>query len=96
MGKIANDLANVVFITDDNPRTEDAKIIRDEIMVGCPNAFNIGGRKIAIEKAIDFLQPKDILILAGKGHEKYTIIGKEILPFDEFEIVREYLKNNNL
>ena len=96
MGKIANDLADVVFITDDNPRTEDAKIIRDEIMVGCPNAFNIGDRKIAIEKAIDFLQPKDILILAGKGHEKYTIIGKEILPFDEFEIVREYLKNNNL
>lgn len=96
MGKIANDLADVIFITDDNPRTEDAKIIRDEIMVGCPNAFNIGGRKIAIEKAINFLQPKDILILAGKGHEKYTIIGKEILPFDEFEIVREYLKIKNI
>ena len=94
MGKIANDLADVVFITDDNVRTENPKTIRDEIMVGCPNAFNIGDRKIAIQKAIDFLQPKDILILAGKGHEKYTIIGKEILPFDEFEIVREYLKNN--
>lgn len=95
MGKIANDLADVIFITDDNPRTEDAKIIRDEIMVGCPNAFNIGGRKIAIQKAIDFLQPKDILILAGKGHEKYTIIGKEILPFDEFEIVKNYLKQKD-
>lgn len=95
MGKIANDLADVVFITDDNPRTEDAKIIRDEIMAGCPNAFNIGGRKIAIQKAIDFLQPKDILILAGKGHEKYTIIGKEILPFDEFEIVKNYLKQKD-
>lgn len=94
MGKIANDLADVVFITDDNVRTENPKTIRDEIMAGCPNAFNIGDRKIAIQKAIDFLQPKDILILAGKGHEKYTIIGKEILPFDEFEIVREYLKNN--
>lgn len=94
MGKIANDLADVVFVTDDNVRTENPKTIRDEIMAGCPNAFNIGDRKIAIQKAIDFLQPKDILILAGKGHEKYTIIGKEILPFDEFEIVREYLKNN--
>lgn len=95
MGKIANDLADVVFITDDNVRTENPKTIRDEIMVGCPNAFNIGDRKIAIQKAIDFLQPKDILILAGKGHEKYTIIGKEILPFDEFEIVKNYLKQKD-
>ena len=54
MGKIANDLADVVFITDDNVRTEDPKTIRDEIMAGCPNAFNIGDRKIAIQKAIDF------------------------------------------
>lgn len=92
MGKIANDLADIVFVSDDNPRTEDATVIRSEIMVGCPNAFNMGNRKLAIEKAIDFLQPKDILILAGKGHEKYTIIGKDVLPFDEFQIVRDYLK----
>ena len=95
MGKIANDLADVIFVTDDNPRTEDANIIRDEIMVGCPNAYNIGGREKAIKEAIKMLKPKDILILAGKGHEKYTIIGKEQLPFDELKIVQEAIKEND-
>ena len=94
MGKIANDLADFVIITDDNPRTENADIIRSEIVATCPNALNIADRKIAIEKAIDLLKPKDILILAGKGHEKYTIIGKELLPFDEFKIVKDYLKKD--
>ena len=92
MGKIANDLADVVFITDDNPRTEDASVIRDEIMTGCPHAYNIGGREKAIREAIKSLKSKDILILAGKGHEKYTIIGKEQIPFDEFKIVQDCLK----
>lgn len=94
MGKIANDLANIVFITDDNPRSENPTTIRKEIMAGCPNAFNIGDRKLAIEKAIDLLEPKDTLILAGKGHEKYMIIGKDVLPFDELQIVEDYLKND--
>ncbi|MDR3289826.1 MAG: UDP-N-acetylmuramoyl-L-alanyl-D-glutamate--2,6-diaminopimelate ligase [Rickettsiales bacterium] len=88
MGQIANELADFVIVTDDNPRTEIAEVIRSEIMTGCPNALNIENRKVAIEKAIDDLQPKDILVLAGKGHENYTIIGKEIIPFDEFEIVK--------
>ena len=91
MGKIANDLADVVIITDDNPRTEDATTIRQEVASTCPKAYNIGDRKQAIEKAIDMLEKDDILILAGKGHEKYTIIGKELSHFDEFEIVRDYL-----
>ena len=94
MGKIARDLADIVFITDDNPRSEDPATIRNEIMAGCPNAFNIGDRKLAIQKAIDLLEPKDTLILAGKGHEKYMIIGKDILPFDELQIVKDYLKND--
>ncbi|MDR2527141.1 MAG: UDP-N-acetylmuramoyl-L-alanyl-D-glutamate--2,6-diaminopimelate ligase [Rickettsiales bacterium] len=92
MGKIAEKLADFVFVTDDNCRTENPDVIRSEIMAGCPNAFNIGDRKIAIKKAIELLKPKDILILAGKGHEKYNIIGKEILPFDEFKIVDELIK----
>ena len=93
MGKIANDLADMVFITDDNPRTEDAAIIRSEIAATCLKGYNIGDRKKAIEKAISMLEPKDILILAGKGHEKYTIIGHEQFPFDEFKIVQDCLKN---
>jgi len=93
MGKIANDLADLVFITDDNPRTEDAAIIRSEIAATCPKAYNIGDRKKAIQEAIKLLKPKDILILAGKGHEKYMIIGKEQIPFDEFKIVEACLKD---
>lgn len=96
MGKIANDLADFVFITDDNPRTEDATTIRSEIKAACPKGVNISeGRKYAIIKALDMLQPKDILILAGKGHEKYTIIGTKQFYFSEFEIVQDYLKNEN-
>lgn len=94
MGKIANDLADIVFVTDDNPRTEDASIIRSEIVAACPKAYNIGNREKAIKEAIKLLRPKDILILAGKGHEKYTIIGKEQLPFDELKIVQEAIAEN--
>ncbi len=93
MGKIANDLADMVFVTDDNPRTEDAAVIRSEIAAACPKAYNIGDREKAIQEAIKILKPKDILILAGKGHEKYTIIEKEQLPFDEFKIVQDCLKS---
>ena len=95
MGKIANDLADVVIITDDNPRTENAETIRQEIAATCPKAYVIGNRKQAIEKAIDMLEKDDILILAGKGHEKYTIVGKTLSPFDEFEIVKNYLEKIN-
>lgn len=95
MGKIANDLADVVIITDDNPRTEDPVLIRQEIIAECPKAYNIGNREKAIEEAIDMLKENDILILAGKGHEKYTIINKELSYFNEFEIVKKCLNKNN-
>lgn len=95
MGKIANDLADVVIITDDNPRTENAETIRQEVASTCPKAYVIGDRKQAIEKAIDMLEKDDILILAGKGHEKYTIVGTTLSPFDEFAIVKDYLKKIN-
>ena len=68
MGKIANDLADMVFITDDNLRTENAGTIRSEINAICPNAYNIAGRENAIKKSIELLEPNDILICAGKGH----------------------------
>jgi UDP-N-acetylmuramoyl-L-alanyl-D-glutamate--2,6-diaminopimelate ligase len=93
MGEISAKLADFVIVTNDNCRTEDPGIIRSEIIAKCPNAIEIGDRKIAIEKAIDMLKPNDILILAGKGHEKYNIVGKEKLPFDEFEIVKNAINN---
>ncbi len=89
MGKICCDLADLVIVTDDNPRCEDASKIRQQILQGCNLAktIEIANRKTAILQAISMLLPQDILILAGKGHEKYQIIGNESLPFDEEQIV---------
>lgn len=84
MGKIATDYAQRIVITDDNPRNEDAANIRQEIISGCLGQVNeIGDRKNAIEFALDNLQPGDSLIIAGKGHETYQIIGKEIIEFSD-------------
>ena len=67
MGEIADRLADVVYVTDDNPRTEDARRIRDQILPACPKGIDIGNRALAIETAVAGLQAGDILILAGKG-----------------------------
>lgn len=93
MGKIACDLADFVIVTDDNPRLEDAAQIRKEILVACNNdkVIEIANRKDAIIQAIKMLQSGDILILAGKGHEKYQVIGNERFKFDEEEIVKNAL-----
>lgn len=91
MGEIACDLADLVIVTDDNPRLEDAAQIRKEILVGCDanKVIEIANRKEAIQKAIKMLQSEDILILAGKGHEKYQVIGNEKFEFDEEKIVKD-------
>lgn len=93
MGKIASDLADFVIVTDDNPRFEDAKAIRKEILAACDlsKTIEIDDRRKAIEQAISKLQDNDILIIAGKGHEKYQIIGEEKFEFDEEKIVKEAL-----
>ncbi|MBM5781934.1 MAG: UDP-N-acetylmuramoyl-L-alanyl-D-glutamate--2,6-diaminopimelate ligase [Pelagibacterales bacterium] len=90
MGKVASELADIVIVTDDNPRLEDAEKIRTEILQGCDlkKTFEISDRKVAITEAISMLQSSDILILAGKGHEKYQIIGTEKVEFDEEKIVK--------
>lgn len=85
MGKIAQDLADVVYVTDDNPRTENAEIIRQEVMVGCPQAKNVGDRSVAIKIAIENLKNDDILLIAGKGHEAYQIIGTTKHHFNDKE-----------
>lgn len=87
MGKIAQDLADVPIVTDDNPRTEEPSAIRDQIMVGSPNALNIGDRRLAIWEAMKGLKPGDVLVVAGKGHETGQIVGERVLPFDDAEEV---------
>jgi UDP-N-acetylmuramoyl-L-alanyl-D-glutamate--2,6-diaminopimelate ligase len=94
MGGLACELADLVIVTDDNPRSEDAKNIRREILNNCDSSktLEITDRKTAIEKAITLLQNEDVLILAGKGHEKYQIIGKEKFEFDEEKIVKDVIR----
>ncbi len=96
MGEIASKMADLVIVTDDNPRKERSDDIRKAILVGCDMAktVEIADRKMAIEKAINMLQNGDVLILAGKGHEKYQIIGEEKFEFDEEKIVKNVLEKS--
>ena len=87
MGKIAFKHADEIFITDDNPRNEDPKKIRKEILQDCPSAIEIPDRAEAILTAIDRMQEGDILLIAGKGHETGQIIGDDTLPFNDKEFV---------
>lgn len=90
MGEIAQELADVVYVSDDNPRTEDADEIRKQIMVGCPRAYNIGDRERAIKFAVNQLEKGDILIVAGKGHETGQYVKGKILPFNDEEVIEKY------
>jgi UDP-N-acetylmuramoyl-L-alanyl-D-glutamate--2,6-diaminopimelate ligase len=88
MGGIATKLADLAIITDDNPRSEAPAVIRAEIRAGAPNAAEIGDRRTAIREAVAGLEPGDVLVIAGKGHEQGQIMGSEILPFDDVEEAR--------
>lgn len=92
MGSVAERLADGVIVTDDNPRTEDPALIRLQIMAEVPKAREIGDRRRAIEVAIAELQPGDVLLIAGKGHEDYQIIGTTKHHFSDHEVVLETLK----
>ena len=85
IGRAAEKYADVVFVTDDNPRSEDPELIRKAIMHGCPNATEIGDRATAILTGVDALNPGDALLIAGKGHETGQIIGDDILAFNDVE-----------
>ena len=94
MGNIAARLADWVIITDDNPRHEDPSSIREEILSGCTSnthTIEIADRAKAIQTAIERLHKGDVLIIAGKGHEKGQIIGDSTLPFDDSEVARKVL-----
>ncbi len=85
MGQAARDHADVVFVTDDNPRSEDPALIRAAVMQGCPGATEVGDRAEAILRGVDALGPGDALLIAGKGHETGQIVGDDVLPFDDSE-----------
>ena len=92
MGRIAGELADRVIVTDDNPRTEDAAAIRAEILTAVGSAEEIGDRREAIAAAIKEMGPGDVVLIAGKGHEDYQIVGTTRHHFSDHEVVAETLK----
>jgi UDP-N-acetylmuramoyl-L-alanyl-D-glutamate--2,6-diaminopimelate ligase len=92
MGKIASKIADYVIITDDNPRTENAAQIRAEIVAGAEQAEEVADRKTAIIETIKRLKKDDILLIAGKGHEDYQIIGDKIIKFSDIELAHSALQ----
>ena len=100
MGAVAGRLSDLIVITSDNPRSEDPARIIEEIQRGLTpdtrrdstqRLLTIADRQEAIAKAIDLARPGDLVLIAGKGHEKYQVIGDKSLPFDDVAIAREAL-----
>lgn len=83
MGAIATENADVVIVTDDNPRSEDPASIRRAILEAAPGAREIGDRAEAIRVAVGLIGPGDVLVIAGKGHETGQIVGDRTLPFSD-------------
>lgn len=94
MGAIGAKFADIVIVTDDNPRTENPNIIRKEIIVSAPDAHEIGDRREAILSAIKMSKAGDAVIIAGKGHETGQIFGDKVLPFSDQDTIIEFLEAN--
>lgn len=92
MGERATALADRVYVTDDNPRSETPAAIRAEVLQGAPGALEIGDRGEAIAAAIAKLKAGDVLLLAGKGHEVGQIVGEKVIPFDDRAVARDALR----
>ena len=89
MGRAATHVADLVIVTDDNPRNEDPAAIRHEILAGAPHAREVPGRREAIAEAVAIAGPEDVVLLAGKGHEQGQVIGDRVLAFDDVTVARE-------
>lgn len=97
MGEIATRLSDYTILTSDNPRTEDPQKIMNDILKGVStNNYEVElERKTAIKKGIEMLQPEDILLILGKGHEDYQIIGHTKIHLDDAEEVENWKKEHN-
>ena len=93
MGQVAKEHADLCLITDDNPRSENPKTIRDQILDGCPEGISIEGRRNAIEFGVSQLKNGDLLLIAGKGHETTQEINGQKIHFNDVEVVQEILKS---
>jgi len=91
MGEIAARLADVVIVTDDNPRSEEPAAIREAILAAAPDAHEIGDRRMAIRAAVGMMKPGDVLAIAGKGHEQGQLVAGVNHPFDDVTEARAAL-----
>jgi UDP-N-acetylmuramyl-tripeptide synthetase len=92
MGEVATRCADVVIVTDDNPRSENPSGIRAQILAAAPRALEIGDRAQAIRAGIEMLKRGDVLLIAGKGHEIGQIVGDRTLPFSDADEARAALR----
>ena len=95
MGRIAAENSDYVVFTSDNPRTENPQTIMDNILAGVStNNYEVElDRRTAIKKALDMIEKDDVVLILGKGHEDYQIIGHEKIHLDDAEEVRKYIEN---
>lgn len=94
MAANAEQFSDFVIVTSDNPRNEDPELILREIESGFTNELShitVADRKLAIHQALELAKPGDVVLIAGKGHENYQIVGDKKLPFDDSQVVREFL-----
>jgi UDP-N-acetylmuramoyl-L-alanyl-D-glutamate--2,6-diaminopimelate ligase len=107
MGAVAARLSDTVGLTSDNPRSEDPERILDDIARGiapeqgraggaAPRVWRVADRRAAIDRAVSEAGPGDVVVIAGKGHEKYQVIGDHVLPFDDVTVAREALARRRL
>jgi len=95
MGRIASELSDVVIVTSDNPRRENAELIIDEITAGIPVGSQFhreADRKLAVHMALESAGPGDVILIAGKGHEDYQVIGDRKVHFSDKDTVEEFIR----
>jgi UDP-N-acetylmuramyl tripeptide synthase len=94
MGAIAEKYCDNVIVTSDNPRSEDAEMIIDQIIAGMSNRCGVqreSDRRLAIAHAVTSRDADDVVVIAGKGHEAYQIVHDQIIPFDDRLVAAEEL-----
>ena len=94
MGRIAEELADLVFLTSDNPRSESPEQILDEILQGMSQTRGIHAdvdRRVAIEEALSEARAGDLVVIAGKGDEPYQLLADGAVDFDDRQVARELL-----